>query len=158
MEYVGWRDVASAMKYIDSGDPFARQRIETALSKTAALPPRDSVACAALPAPVSAGAEVPQTAASTTMELRFTLERHHARVRGEAKARRAIETCCLKNYGMHIVNGAAGLYRITIVHADTHQFDELLELLIDEMYHIAATHSFLIETTITDPQTQRSWS
>ena len=39
MEYVGWRDVPSAMRYLDGSDPFARQRIE------ASLPPP------ALPAP-----------------------------------------------------------------------------------------------------------
>ncbi len=31
MEYVGWRDVHSAMRYLDGGDPFARQRIEASL-------------------------------------------------------------------------------------------------------------------------------
>lgn len=31
MEYVGWRDVHSAMRYIDAGDPFGRQRIEASL-------------------------------------------------------------------------------------------------------------------------------
>lgn len=31
MEYVGWRDVKSAMRYIDGGDPFGQRRIETAL-------------------------------------------------------------------------------------------------------------------------------
>jgi len=32
MEYVGWKDVKSAMRYIDGADPFARQRIEQGLS------------------------------------------------------------------------------------------------------------------------------
>jgi integrase len=31
MEYVGWKDVHSAMRYIDSGDPFAKHRIEDSL-------------------------------------------------------------------------------------------------------------------------------
>jgi integrase len=31
MEYVGWRDVHSAMRYLDGGDPFARERIEAGL-------------------------------------------------------------------------------------------------------------------------------
>ncbi|ODU40728.1 MAG: recombinase [Lysobacteraceae bacterium SCN 69-123] len=31
MEYVGWRDVHSAMRYLDGSDPFARQRIEASL-------------------------------------------------------------------------------------------------------------------------------
>ncbi len=32
MDYVGWRDVKSAMRYIDSADAFGQQRIERALS------------------------------------------------------------------------------------------------------------------------------
>ncbi len=31
MEYVGWRDVHSAMRYLDGRDPFARRRIEASL-------------------------------------------------------------------------------------------------------------------------------
>ena len=45
MEYVGWRDVRSAMRYIDGGDPFARHRIEAALPVLAVPSPP------ALPAP-----------------------------------------------------------------------------------------------------------
>lgn len=39
IEYVGWRDVHSAMRYIDAGDPFARQRIEARLPSPALPPP-----------------------------------------------------------------------------------------------------------------------
>lgn len=45
MEYVGWRDVRSAMRYIDGGDPFARRRIEASLPAPAVQVP------SALPAP-----------------------------------------------------------------------------------------------------------
>lgn len=38
MEYVGWRDVHSAMRYLDGGDPFARQRIEASLPPALPLP------------------------------------------------------------------------------------------------------------------------
>lgn len=31
MEYVGWRDIHSAMRYIDGGDGFAQRRIEAPL-------------------------------------------------------------------------------------------------------------------------------
>jgi integrase len=31
MEYVGWKDMKSALRYIDSADPFAQHRIEAAL-------------------------------------------------------------------------------------------------------------------------------
>lgn len=32
MAYVGWKDVRSAMRYIDATDPFAQHRIGTALA------------------------------------------------------------------------------------------------------------------------------
>lgn len=43
MEYVGWKDIRSAMRYLDGADPFSRERIEAGLGMPAALP--------ALPAP-----------------------------------------------------------------------------------------------------------
>ena len=33
MEYVGWKDVQSAMRYVDAADPFAKHRIERMLSQ-----------------------------------------------------------------------------------------------------------------------------
>jgi integrase len=38
MEYVGWKDVHSAMRYVDSADPFARHRISEMLTLQPALP------------------------------------------------------------------------------------------------------------------------
>jgi integrase len=32
MKYPGWKDVHSAMRYVDSADPFARQRISEMLA------------------------------------------------------------------------------------------------------------------------------
>lgn len=34
MEYVGWKDIQSALRYVDSADPFARQRIESGMHAT----------------------------------------------------------------------------------------------------------------------------
>jgi integrase len=36
MTYVDWKDVRSAMRYIDAIDPFAQHRIEAALATTSA--------------------------------------------------------------------------------------------------------------------------
>lgn len=38
MEYVGWKDVQSAMRYVDAADPFGKRRIERALSNTLLSP------------------------------------------------------------------------------------------------------------------------
>jgi len=157
MEYVGWRDVASALKYIEGSDSFAQRRIEAALAPAAVSSVETSSQLNAVLS-LSEAPSISTPLVQTALELRFTLEGHHAQVRGEDKARRAIENCCLKQYGMQVLDAADGRYRIVIKHADADELDENVELLIDEMYHIAATHSFLIETTITDPQTQRRWS
>ncbi len=37
MEYVGWKDVNSAMRYLEGGDPFSRARIEQALTAPALM-------------------------------------------------------------------------------------------------------------------------
>jgi integrase len=57
MEYVGWRDVRSAMRYIDGGDPFARQRIEASLPAPAAKAPP------ALPSPAASRGSPPHRGA-----------------------------------------------------------------------------------------------
>ena len=33
MEYVGWKDIQSAIRYIDSADPYSQRRIELDLSR-----------------------------------------------------------------------------------------------------------------------------
>lgn len=37
MEYVGWKDVHSAMRYVDVADPFGRERIEASLAQRPAI-------------------------------------------------------------------------------------------------------------------------
>ena len=37
MEYVGWKDMRSAMRYIDGADPFAQQRINAELEQSTKL-------------------------------------------------------------------------------------------------------------------------
>ena len=71
MECVSWRDVHSAMRYLDEGDPFARQRIE------ANLPPTT-------PPPLAV--PVPKSGPTTTVEATITLIRFNPRARGLAKA------------------------------------------------------------------------
>ncbi len=38
MEYVGWKDMHSALRYLDAPDPYAQQRIEQDLQKVRTTP------------------------------------------------------------------------------------------------------------------------
>jgi integrase len=40
MEYVGWRDVKSALRYVEAPDPFGKHRIENAMAVRPAFPPK----------------------------------------------------------------------------------------------------------------------
>src|SRR3546814_10521767 len=82
MEYVGWRDVNSAMLYLHGADPFARQRIEASLPPI--VPPR-------LTLPHPTVAPVP----TTTDEATITLTRFTPRVRGLTTAQRVIAQICM---------------------------------------------------------------
>ncbi|MFZ4210716.1 tyrosine-type recombinase/integrase, partial [Pantoea endophytica] len=74
MEYVGWRDVQSAMRYLDGRDPFARDRIEASLPS-----PTVPVPAMALPAPEGKSA--------LQLRLRMVLTPFARTGRGAAKAR-----------------------------------------------------------------------
>ena len=39
MEYVGWKDVQSALRYLDAPEPFSQQRIEQDLNKAQPISP-----------------------------------------------------------------------------------------------------------------------
>src|SRR3546814_12954507 len=95
MEYVGWRDVNSAMRYLDGADPFARQRIEASLPPI--VPPR-----LALPAPTVA--PVP----TTTVEATITLTPFTPRVRGMTTAPLLMEPICLHPHPAQRLDAAGG--------------------------------------------------
>jgi integrase len=40
MAYVGWKNVQSAMRYVEAADPFGRQQIESTLLPTLTAPGR----------------------------------------------------------------------------------------------------------------------
>jgi len=151
MEYVGWKDAKSAMRYIEAGDPFAHQRIEPAIH-----PPSTSRSSVLIEVG-AAEAELPTTR-RTEVDVHFSLEPQHAKVRGKEQARKAIEMCCLKNHGMQLLDRAGCRYRLFIAHDTDDELNEITDALIDEMHQIAATHSFIIDAQLSDPVSDRVWT
>ncbi len=144
MEYVGWRDVQSAMRYLDGADPFARQRIEASLPPI--TPPR-----LALPAPTVA--PVP----STTVEATITLTRFTPRVRGLAKAHRLIEQICLQPHQAQRLDADGTRYRLAIAAPDEAALEETIGMLLDEMHRIADNHQCFLAVALRDEAGGRHW-
>lgn len=134
MEYVGWRDVHSAMRYIDGSDPFSRQRIE------AGLPAPSSPASLALPAPESTPPH--------PVNLRLLLTPFARSGRGVAKARRRIEEICLVPFQAQRLNAEGTEYRLAVARDPDRDLDEVLATLLDDLHRMADTHQCFLEASL----------
>lgn len=149
MEYVGWKDVHSAMRYIDAPDAFGQQRIETAL--------------ASMPAPVTASPPAsllpPASSSSVTVTLILALRLTPRRKgRGVAKARQTIETLCLSPHQGVAVNPECTRYRLKVDVSDDLDLDEVASALIEDLYRIADNHDLLADASLHDEAGERHWN
>ncbi len=144
MEYVGWRDMQSAMRYIDGTDPFAQQRIEASLPPIAPL-------LLALPAPAT------EPLPLTVIDATLILTRLTPGVRGLAKARRLIEDICLAPHGAQRLDADGTRYRLTMAAIDEAALEETLAMLLDDMHRIADNHHCFLAAALRDEAGTRHW-
>lgn len=144
MEYVGWRNVNTAMRYIDAGMHFAKASIELSVAQQpqAALP--------ATPIAPSAPA-IPMA----DLLIRFTLASYAGSSRKRSKARRLIEEACLARYRAQREDAEG--YRFLIRIADNDGLDEAVANALDDMYRIADNHECLLEVVVSERDGSRRW-
>ncbi len=148
MEYVGWKDVHSAMRYIDAPDAFGQQRIEAAL---AAMPMSPLVPSSpALPPPAAA----PPTTVALVLVLHLTPRRKRHSV---TKGRKTIETICLSPHQAVPLNEERSRYRLIVEAADDITLDEIASSLIDDLYRIADNHDLQLDASLHDEAGERHW-
>ncbi|MCK4140393.1 site-specific integrase [Ralstonia pseudosolanacearum] len=157
MEYVGWKDVRSAMRYIDAADPFAQHRIESALAPPAApVPPSSAIPMA--PPPERLPAIPPKPIAQTRLTVNLYIERNSKFVRGMSKARRWIEQFCLSQYQMRELESRRPRYEIVMPFAAGSELEQAIEELISEIHENADLCNCFVEVTLHDPLTDNYWS
>lgn len=137
MEYVGWKDIKSAMRYLDGADPFARERIEAGL----ALPP---------PAPLALPAPAAPESPMLRLDLTLVLSPFTPRGRGGARARRLIEDICLAPYRAQKLDADGTRYQLIVSVFDPEALDEAIATLIDDMHRIADNHRCFLEASLRD--------
>lgn len=135
MEYVGWKDIKSAMRYLDGADSFVRDRIEAGL---------------ALPAPAPLALPALAAAEPTTLpvELSLMLTPFTPHGRGATRARRLIEDICLAPYGSQRFDADGTRYGLTVPAAEPDVLDEAMATLIDDMHRIADNHRCFLEASL----------
>jgi hypothetical protein len=142
MEYVGWRDIHSAMRYIDARDPF----------QAAGL---DSQADAPRPLALAAPQSPARPAAELQLEVTLVPLRQHSR--GRAKALRIIEQAYLAEHAAQRLNAAGTQFRLSIVHADQVALENTIATLVDEIHRIASNHDCSAEVSLTHSASGRRW-
>lgn len=140
MEYVGWKDVQSAMRYIDAPDPFAQYHSETKMAKGTAQIEGDE-----------------QHPIQSLLEVLLVLEPYSKLSKRTERARKLIERHCLLPWSMKKVDLEGRKYEITVEHNDGNLLDEILDELLHQMHEIASENQCMLEVSIRDPRTDKHW-
>ena len=158
MEYVGWKDVKSAMRYLDVSDSSLQARFEqglTALAPAVQQPPPPLLL-------LTEQAEAPRLSAKEAMpvailRVTMTLSRFSKQSRGLARGHRLIEQTCFERFAMQRLNTEGTLYELGIPYLSRDSLDEVIAALLDDMYRIAEDNQCLLETSFHEPATNSHW-
>jgi integrase len=146
MEYVGWKDVHTAMRYVDSPDAFGRSRIEEALAQSTSITPP------ARPAPV------PEVAQPSTFTVSLTVRLAVGRLRrGAAQAHRTIEFVCLQRHAAVAQDTARTQYILTVGAKDELELSETMASLIEDIHRIADNHGATADTVAQHDEGRLRW-
>lgn len=157
MEYVGWKDVKSAMRYLDASGSTLQARFEEGL---ATLVPAHRSPPPSMHAPTEQ-AQVPRLPeiATQTAILRVTvsLARFSQQSRGLARGRRLIEQTCFERYAMQRLNTEGTRYELSVPYESRDSLEEEIAALLDDMYRIAEDNQCLLEATFHEPASDSYW-
>ncbi len=158
MEYIGWKDVKSAMRYLDASDSSLQARFEQglpALAPAGQLPPSPLLLLTE-PCEVS---RLPAEGATPVAILRVTmvLARFSKQSRGLALGHRLIEQTCFVRFAMQRLNAEGTLYELAVPYLSRDLLDEVIATLLDDMYRIAEDNQCLLETSFHEPATDTYW-
>ena len=139
MAYVGWRDIKSAMRYLDSDSTVVKARFETALS--APTTPLER-----------------QVPAGTRVELRMAVNAHGGSAQRARRVTELIAKTCLARYRAHLADKTGSRYELTLPGDAREALDEIAFALLDELYRLADDNRCALDASIRDPARGWHWS
>ncbi len=151
MEYVGWKDVKSAMRYLDASNSSLQARFEqglTALAPAALQPP---------PPLLLLTEQAEGTTTVAVLRVTLVLARFSRQSRGLARGHRLIEQTCFERFAMQRLNTEGTLYELAVPCLSRDLLDEVIATLLDDMYRIAEDNQCLLETSFHEPATDTYW-
>ena len=147
MNYVGWRDVKTAMRYLDGVSIDQKARFEQGLNRM--LPETALASTPQLPS-------LPEVA-HTTIEVSIDLSAFNGGRRGVANALRDMASTCLARFQAQPLDEDGRRYRISVPTPSSNILDDHLYALLDELHRIADARECFLEAICRDPATGRHW-
>jgi len=158
MEYVGWRDIKSAMRYLESSHAGMQERFEAGLrlqapadsSKVADTPP--------LPAVPMVAALIPTSFPLALLRISMSLSLFAKGVGSSKRCLRLIEKACLARHTMRRLNDAGTAYELQIPSPSRQELDDAVYTLLDDMVQIAEANQCFLEVSVHEPATGSYWN
>jgi integrase len=163
MEYVGWRDIKSAMRYLETSHAGMQDRFEAALR---AIPPSTErrvadTEVASAPSLVAISPPVVPAAIAVPLALlRVTLS-VSLFAKGVGSTKRClhlIEKTCLARHTMLRLNDPGIAYELRIPCPTRQSLDDTVYAMLDEMVQIAEANQCLLEVSVTEPASGSHWN
>ena len=148
MNYVGWRDIKAAMRYLNGADAGLKSRFEQSLVKDL---PKTRIS----EPPV----KLPQkpTPPLEAIEVGIDLSSFSGSGRSAPRVLRLIVETCLAKYQAQKLDDSESLYRIQIPNPSREVLDEHLYALLDDMHQVADSNHFFLEAACRNPATGDHW-
>ncbi|NOV29575.1 site-specific integrase [Methylomonas sp. ZR1] len=151
MNYVGWGDVKSAMRYLDGADESLKERFERGMNRI--LPHPDN------PTPQKSVPQMPPApeTALTTIEVLLQLSPYTGNSRRKRLALRDMTTSCLARFQAQQIDRDGYLYQLSVPSSSTDILDDHLYALLDELHQIADARQCVLEAVCRDPASGKHW-
>lgn len=157
MEYVGWKDVKSAMRYLDALDSSLQARFEEGLTALAPATPQPPPLLLLLTEQADPRLLAEGATPVAVLRVTMVLARFSKQSRGLARGHRLIEQTCFEPFSMQRLNTEGTLYELAVPYLSRDLLDEVIATLLDDMYRIAEDNQCLLETSFHEPATDTYW-
>lgn len=148
MAYVGWRDVSSALRYVDAPDAL-QQRFERGLAASVSAP---------APAPAQPLAVMlPTPTHVALLELKLHLTRPGGSTKGTERALRLIEKVHLDRFAPRRTDRTGRRFALEVPFQTRDSLDETALDLLDEIYRAATDNGCLLEASLSEVATGTHW-
>lgn len=152
MDYVGWKDVKSALRYLEVPPAGLKERFERG------LPRPESPQVETTPKTPATVVDVAAHHQAALIRVKMLLTKFTSQSRGLKRARTLIEKTCFARFNMKALDKEGINYELSIPYADADDLDETMYALLDEIFAIADANEAALEIEFHEPKSRKRWS